>query len=132
MKTLLLSDKCALQNDLEQILQHLDAEAEVWRSADLGQTCWFLARDPSVDVVFIDLAWCRPALLPSVINTIHPWLEHARVVLLLQDLQDLQQPSVRSVRADLRMPRNTPAHTFCTVLAEAVRGVTPPALRLAA
>lgn len=123
MKTLLLSDNAKLQSDLESTLHELDGLCEVWRTPRPRDAAWFLARDGGVDVVFVDLAWCGHQLLPAVIDTIHPWLEGTKVVLLLRHLDDYGQDALRRVRADLCVPRSTPRHTFRSVLAGAVRSV---------
>jgi DNA-binding NarL/FixJ family response regulator len=128
MKTLLISDNAALQADLDRALQGLDDFTEVWRTPVPREAAWFLVRDADVDVVFVDLSWCGHQLLPSVINTIHPWLEHTKVVLLLNRLDDLGQPGLRRVRADLCVPRATPPQTFQAVLAETLWGPTQQAL----
>ncbi|MEY8879016.1 MAG: hypothetical protein AB9M60_21075 [Leptothrix sp. (in: b-proteobacteria)] len=129
MKTLLLSDNAKLQLNLEQTLHGLDNLTEVWRTPSARDAAWFLARDGAVDAVFVDLAWCGHQMLPAVIDTIHPWLEGTKVVLLLQHLEDFSHDSLRRVRADLCVPRSTPRKTFRSVLAGTV--ALKPRLQLA-
>lgn len=128
MKTLLLSDNAALQTDLERAMQGLDDFTEVWRTPSPREAARFLVRDADVEVVFVDLSWCGHQMLPAVINAIHPWLEQTKVVLLLNRLDDLSQPGLRRVRADLCVPRSTPPRTFQLVLAETLWGSAPQAL----
>lgn len=122
MKTLLLSDNTRLQHEIEVALSSLDEFAEVWRTPVLADAAWLLVRDADVELVFIDLSWCGHHKLPVVIDAIHPWLEHAKVVLMLDRLEDFSQQNLRRVRADLCVPRSTPRHTFQSLVADAVWG----------